>query len=189
MYHLPHLLLSVFSELVQKETQLTTRELRACFSLVLYVITELLNSSASRSNSVASTPSTPLPHTPADSPSLGRAAGQFAATQWQLSEDAFTRQFEELKSLITVNYLEFFARLLGNRVLNQQGRYSTNSSTDVRGHLKATFSSACELLLLLARLSPNMAAVENEHTDTPAGKYCLVVVSYKISTYHTTCVL
>ena len=69
-----------------------------------------------------------------------------------------TRQFEELKSLAAVNYLEFFSRFLDGRVLSQQSGRGRGS------HFKAVFSSACELLLLSARLCSEMALIENEQT-------------------------
>lgn len=141
------------------ETCLATHELQTCFSLASYIIHELLDSSSSHSGSLASTPSTPVPRTPADSPSLARAFIQSTAAQRQFSEDMLTRQFEELKSLVTINYLEFFSSFLDSRVLSQSCRVTS-------GHFKATFSSACELLLLTAQLSPEMASTENECAGT-----------------------
>ena len=158
-YHLPHLLLALFSELAQKESKLSTRELQTCFSLSSLILHELLNYSSSHSGSLASTPSTPVPRTLSDSPSLKRANISTAA-QRQLSEDMLTRQFEELKSLIAVNYLEFFSSFLDSRVLNHQSGRARGS------HFKAVFSSACELLLLSARLCSEMALIENEQTTT-----------------------
>lgn len=72
-----------------------------------------------------------------------------------------TRQFEELKSLIAVNYLEFFSSFLDSRVLGQcqSGRGRWN-------HFKAVFLSACELLLLSARLCSELALIEDEQKDT-----------------------
>lgn len=158
-YHLPHLLLSLFSELAQKESTLTTRELQTSFSLSSLILHELLNYSSSHSGSMASTPSTPVSRTPlSDSPSLARANISSIAAQRQLSEDMLTRQFEELKSLAAVNYLEFFSRFLDGRVLSQQSGRGRGS------HFKAVFSSACELLLLSARLCSEMALIENEQT-------------------------
>ena len=165
------MLLVLFSELAQKGIQLTTKELQTSFGLASYVIHELLNTSASRSNSLASTPSTPLPRTPSDSPSLGRALNHLTATHRQLSEDGFVRQFEGLKSLVVVNYLEFFSSFLDSRVLNQSTWHSSNG--DSRNHFKVTFSGACELLLLSARLSPNLAIIETEHTSKYGCMNCL----------------
>ena len=161
-YHLPHLLLALFSELARRESKLSTRELHTSFSLSSLILHELLSYSSSHSGSLASTPSTPVPRTPSDSPSLARAniISSTAATQRQLSEDMLTRQFEELKSLIAMNYLEFFSRFLDSRVLCQQSGRARGS------HFKAVFSSACELLLLSARLCCEMALIENEQTTT-----------------------
>ena len=159
-YHLPHLLLALFSELAQKESKLSTRELQTCFSLSSLILYELLNYSSSHSGSLASTPSTPVPRTLSDSPSLKRANISSTAAQRQLSEDMLTRQFEELKSLIAVNYLEFFSSFLDSRVLDHQSGRARGS------HFKAVFSSACELLLLSARLCSEMALIENEQTTT-----------------------
>jgi hypothetical protein len=158
---LPHLLLALFSELAQKESNLSTRELQTCFSFSSLILHELLTYSSSHSGSLASTPSTPVPRTPlvlSDSPNLARANISSIAAQRQFSEDMLTRQFEELKSLVTVNYLEFFSRFLDGRVLGQQIDRAMGS------HFKAVFSSACELLLLSARLCSEMALIENEQT-------------------------
>ena len=171
-YHLPHLLLSLFSELAQKESTLSTRELQACFSLSSLILHELLTYSSSHTGSLASTPSTPVPRTPlSDSPSLARANVSSIAAQRQLSEDMLTRQFEELKSLAAVNYLEFFSRFLDSKVLNQQSGQTRG------GHFKAVYSSACDLLLLSARLCSEMALIENE--QTAAGTIVYMIVQYE----------
>ena len=177
-YHLPHLLLALFSELAQKEPKLSNCELQTCFSLSSLVLHELLNYSLSHSGSLASTPSTPVPRTSSDSPSLARAgiSSSTAAAQRQLSEDMLTRQFEELKSLIVVNYLEFFSRFLDGRVLSQQHQIGQAGGS----HFKAVFSSACELLLLSARLCSELALIENEQANTGMAR-CGVLYVFKKS--------
>lgn len=170
--HLPQLLLLLFSELAQKEARLSIRQLQTCFSLASHVVNEILKFSLSQSNSLASTPSTPLPRTPTDSPGLSRAAAQR-----QLSEDLLTRQFEELKSLVAITYLEFFSTFLNNRVLNQQVVVGEEVAG---GHLfKAVFSSACELLLHSARLTTEMASIGNERE----GMYCIIPCTCTVRKY------
>ena len=101
-----------------------------------------------------------MTRTPSDSPSLARVNISSTAAQRQLSEDVLTQQFEELKSLIAVNYLEFFSSFLDSRVLGESVRGGKGS------HFKAVFSSACELLLHSATLCSEMALLENELTTT-----------------------
>ena len=87
-----------------------------------------------------------------------------------------TRQFEELKSLIVVNYLEFFSRFLDSRVLSQQHQIGQIGGS----HFKVVFSSACELLLLSARLCSELALIENEQANTGMARYGILHVFKKI---------